>query len=70
MAKLLSPRQAGELMNLPHREIIRRIRKGDIQATKIGGNGWNWILKEEWVQDAMKSDWYPKSQKTAKAVNL
>jgi hypothetical protein len=62
MSKLLSPRQAGERMNLPHREVIRRIRKGDLKATKIGDDGWNWILKEEWVKEAMQSDWYKKIQ--------
>lgn len=49
-------------MGLPHREVIRRIRKDDIKATKIGENGWNWVLKEEWVQEAMQSDWYKKTQ--------
>lgn len=62
MSKLMSPKQAGEMMGLPHREVIRRIRKDDIKATKIGENGWNWVLKEEWVKEAMQSDWYKKTQ--------
>lgn len=57
MSKLMSARQAGERMGLPHKEVIRRIRKGDIQAKKLSG-GWNWVLKEEDVNEAMTSDWY------------
>jgi len=52
----LSARQAGERMGLPHKEVIRRIRKGDIEAQKLGG--WNWVLTEDGVARAMKSDWY------------
>lgn len=58
VAKLLSARQAGEKMNLPHREVIRRIRKHDIKARKVG---WNWMLLESDVDDAMQSDWYKRT---------
>lgn len=58
-SKIMSARQAGERMNLPHREVIRRIKKDDIRATKVG---WNWMTTEEWVDEAMKSDWYKKAQ--------
>lgn len=58
MSKIMSAKQAGEKMHLPHKEVIRRIRRKDIKATKIGGNGWNWLTTEEWVEEAMQSDWY------------
>lgn len=55
----LSARQAGERMGIPHKEVIRRIRKGDIEAQKLGG--WNWILTSAEVDKAMKSDWYQRN---------
>lgn len=58
MAKLMSARQAGEMMGLSHHEVIRRIRKGDIKARKPG---WNYILTKEDVELAMNSDWYKKT---------
>ena len=57
MAKLMSARQAGEMMGLPHTEVIRRIRKKDIKADKIG---WNYVLTKPDVKEAMKSEWYKK----------
>lgn len=55
----LSARQVGEKMNLPHREVIRRIRKGDIKARKLGG--WNWLIDSSAVDEAMESDWYKRT---------
>lgn len=59
MAKVVSARRAGELLNLPHREIIRRIRKGDIKATKLD---WNWLVPIESIEEAKQSDWYSRSR--------
>lgn len=64
MAKLMSARQAGEKMNLPHKEVIRRIRKGDIKARKLSG-GWNWVLRDEDVDEAMNSEWYKRTHSKA-----
>ena len=46
-------------MDLPHLEVIRRIRRGDIKARKAG---WNWIIFEEDITAAMQSDWYLRRQ--------
>lgn len=55
MPKLYSARKVGEELNLPHHEVIRRIRRGDIEAEKLD---WNWIITEKAVAKARKSDWY------------
>lgn len=58
MAKVVSARKAGEMLGLPHREIIRRIRKGDIKAQKLD---WNWLVPLESIDEARNSEWYQKS---------
>jgi hypothetical protein len=58
MAKVVSARRAGEILGLPHREVIRRIRKGDIKARKLD---WNWIVDLEDIEEAKNSDWYARS---------
>jgi hypothetical protein len=55
MAKLFTARQVGEVLDLPHLEVIRRIRRGDIIAKKLG---WNWVIEEDAVDKARGSDWY------------
>lgn len=55
MTKIFTPRQVGEELDLPHLEVIRRIRRGDIKAQKLG---WNWVIEEDAVEAARKSDWY------------
>lgn len=59
MSKIFSARKAGVKMDLPHKEVIRRIRRGDIQAKKLD---WNWIVTEEAIVEAMNSDWYKRRQ--------
>lgn len=65
MTKYITAREAAEMLGLPHREIIRRIRRKDIKAVKWGG--WSWAVELESVEAAKTSDWYlrssyPKSQ--------
>lgn len=55
MAKLYSVSQVAEELDLPHLEVNRRIRRGDIKASKLG---WNWVIEEEAVVAAKNSDWY------------
>lgn len=55
MARIYSARQAGEVLDLPHLEVIRRIRRGDIEAKKLG---WNWVIEEAALEKAKNSDWY------------
>lgn len=55
MAKLYSARQAGDQLGLPHLEVIRRIRRGDIEGKKLG---WNWTVSQEAINMAKESNWY------------
>ena len=64
MAKIYSARQAGEELGLPHLEVIRRLRRGDIDGKKLG---WNWVIAQEAIDNTRTSDWYTKhlARKTA-----
>jgi hypothetical protein len=53
----LTPRKAGELLDLTHLEVIRRIRRGQIRARKLDG-GWYWLIKSEEVQRVQTTAWY------------
>ena len=55
MATVMSARQAGDRLNLDHHEVIRRIRKGQIKAQKMG---WSWLLQETDVEAVREMDWY------------
>lgn len=59
--KALTAREVGERLDLPHKEVIRRIRRNDIEASKLG---WMWIITEEAVEAARQSDWYKRVKKT------
>lgn len=52
---ILPARQFGEILGIPHIEVIRRIRRGDIQAKKLG---WNWVIELAEVAKVRESDWY------------
>lgn len=58
--KAYSAKQLAHRMDLPHKEVIRRIRKGDIEASKMG---WFWIITEDAANLAMQSEWYQKYKK-------
>jgi len=53
--KAYTARELGVMMKLPHKEIIRRIRKGDIKAEKLG---WFWIITAPDAKAALESSWY------------
>jgi hypothetical protein len=55
MSKLLPAREVGDRLDLTHIEVIRRIRRGDIDAKKVG---WFWLIKEEEVDFVKKKRWY------------
>lgn len=57
MDEILPVSQFAEMLNLPHVEVIRRIRRGDIKASKLG---WNWVIEATEVEVVKKSDWYKK----------
>lgn len=53
--KFYSAKQAAEIMDMRHAEVIRRINRGDIVAERVG---WNWIIPGKSILLAMKKDWY------------
>jgi len=55
VANLLSAREAGEALDLTHLEVIRRIRRGQIRAKKVG---WFWLVNTEEVNRVRKKRWY------------
>jgi len=57
MARYVTASETGERLNLEHKEVIRRIRKGDIEARKMG---WNWIIEESEVERVKAKPWYTK----------
>lgn len=57
MARYTTASQAGEELNLEHKEVIRRIRRGDINAEKLG---WNWIIPVTEVEAVRAKEWYIK----------
>jgi hypothetical protein len=59
--ELLTAKQAGEMMALPHKEIIRRIRKNDLKASKLG---WVYVLRRRDVKKAMEAEWYQRVSKS------
>lgn len=57
LATVVTAREAGERLNLEHLEVIRRIRRGDIQAKKFG---WNWTIEVDEITRVRETDWYQK----------
>lgn len=55
MGKVYSARRAGEALGIPHLEVIRRIRKGDMGGRKLD---WNYIITEDDIEAVRQSDWY------------
>ena len=51
----LTAREAGESLGLDHLEVIRRIRRGEIEAKK---KGWFWLIKSEEVDAVKRKPWY------------
>jgi hypothetical protein len=57
MARYTTASDTAERLGLEHKEVIRRIRKGDIVARKLG---WNWIIEEGEVDAVLEKPWYKK----------
>lgn len=55
MAKYTTASQTGEALGLEHKEVIRRIRRGDIVAKKLG---WNWLIEVDEVEAVRTREWY------------
>lgn len=60
LATVLTAKEVGERLNLEHTEVIRRIRKGDIEASKLG---WFWTIKATEVERVKNQDWYQRVMK-------
>lgn len=65
MAVILSARQAGSQLGLEHAEVIRRIRKGHINASKMG---WSWVITQAEVEAVKEKDWYKNLMKRRSAA--
>lgn len=55
MAQVMTAKEFGRKVDLEHLEVIRRIRRGDIEATKFG---WFWTIPTTEVDRVRQSDWY------------
>lgn len=55
MASHMTAKEAGVELNLEHTEVIRRIRKGQIKASKMG---WFWLIPVQEVEEVKQSDWW------------
>lgn len=55
MAQVMTAKEFGQQLNLEHLEVIRRIRRGDINAKKFG---WFWTIPVTEVDRVRESDWY------------
>jgi hypothetical protein len=54
---VLTARELGDELGLKHIEVIRRIRKGQIAATKLG---WMYTIEVSEIDRVRNSDWYQK----------
>jgi hypothetical protein len=57
--KLYSAKGVARELGIPHHEVIRRIRRGEIRARKLD---WNWIITGSGLAAARKSNWYLRHQ--------
>ena len=59
----LTARKVGEQLDLTHVEVIRRLRRGDIEGKKWG---WNWAISSEEVELVKRKPWYQRVMKLRK----
>jgi hypothetical protein len=52
---LLNTKEAARLLELDQREVVRRIRRGDIKASKWG---WSWAIEQNEIDRVKTTDWY------------
>jgi hypothetical protein len=53
--ELYSAKGIARELGIPHHEVIRRIRRGEIKARKLD---WNWIITGGGLAQARRSQWY------------
>ena len=56
---LISTKEAADRLGLEPKEVIRRIRRGDIAAEKFG---WVWTIAEKEIERVKEKDWYKRYQ--------
>lgn len=59
--KLYTAKEVALKMGIPRNEVVRRIRRKDIEASKLGD--WFWVITEDALEAAMHSDWYLRNHK-------
>jgi hypothetical protein len=59
MAVKVSTKEAGSQLGLEQKEVIRRIRRGDIEAEKFG---WVWTIDQDEIERVKEKDWYKRYQ--------
>ena len=55
--EMLNTKAVSEELDMPKLEVVRRIRKGDINAQKWG---WNWAVEAAEVERVKNTEWYRK----------
>jgi hypothetical protein len=60
--KFYSAREAGQELGMRHLEVIRRIRKGQINADRMG---WFYIITGEELARIKDQEWYKRLQARA-----
>ena len=63
--EMLNTRAVSEQLDIPQLEVVRRIRKGDIKASKWG---WNWAVEAAEIERIRQSKWYKKYQRRKTAA--
>lgn len=52
---LLNTKEAAKRLDIDQREVVRRIRRGEIKAKKWG---WSWAIVETEIDRVKSTDWY------------
>lgn len=60
MAEMLTVQEVARRLDLPPLEVGRRIRKGDIKASKFG---WVWAVEAKEVEQVRGAEWYKRYQR-------
>lgn len=60
MATVVTAKEFGERVGLEHTEVIRRIRRQDILAEKLG---WFWVIDVKEIDRVTSTDWYQRVMK-------
>lgn len=59
---LMTRREVATELGISARMVLYHIRRGQIEASQIGG--WNWVISRSEIARIRETDWYKASQKT------